>query len=75
MELNAMQSNQLIEVSEQLTQLDPVRTYPQRAGDTLAGLVGATGFRIERADGESVTSEPPRGVNRRCRFRCGTGGR
>ena len=59
MELNAMQSNQLIEVSEQLTQLDPVRTYPLRAGETLAGLVGATGFRVERADGDTVTSEPP----------------
>ncbi|MBK7776084.1 MAG: hypothetical protein IPI43_18455 [Sandaracinaceae bacterium] len=62
MEVNAMQSNQLIEVTEQLTQLDPVRTYPHRAGETLAGLVRATGFRVERVDGETVTSEPaPRG--------------
>lgn len=57
-----MQSNQLIEVSEQLTQLDPVRTYPHRAGETLSSLVGATGFRIERTDADMVTSEPaPRG--------------
>ena len=62
MELNSMQSNQLIEVSEQLTLLDPVRTYPARAGECLAGLVGATGYRIDRLEGDAITSEPaPRG--------------
>lgn len=58
METNLMQSNQLIEVTEQLTQLDPVRTYPQRAGEALTGLLQANGFRVDRTEGDSVSSDP-----------------
>lgn len=50
-------SERLMEVAEQLAELDPVRTYPQRGASSLAGLVGAHSFRLERPDAEAVLSE------------------
>jgi DNA-binding CsgD family transcriptional regulator len=40
-----------------LTRLDPVRTYPQRAGELVARLCGAEGFSVEIEGGESVANE------------------
>jgi DNA-binding CsgD family transcriptional regulator len=40
-----------------LTRLDPVRTYPQRAGELVARLCGADGYSVEIEGGESVNSE------------------
>jgi DNA-binding CsgD family transcriptional regulator len=40
-----------------LTRLDPVRTYPQRAGELLARLCGAEGYIVELLGGESLQSE------------------
>jgi DNA-binding CsgD family transcriptional regulator len=40
-----------------LTRLDPVRTYPQRAGELVARLCGAEGFSVEIEGGENVASE------------------
>jgi len=40
-----------------LTRLDPVRTYPQRAGELLARLCGADGFMVELLGGETLHSE------------------
>jgi DNA-binding CsgD family transcriptional regulator len=40
-----------------LTRLDPVRTYPQRAGELVARLCGAEGFSVEIEGGESVACE------------------
>jgi DNA-binding CsgD family transcriptional regulator len=40
-----------------LTRLDPVRTYPQRAGELVARLCGADGFSVEIEGGESVANE------------------
>jgi len=40
-----------------LTRLDPVRTYPVRAGELVARLCGADGYIVELEGGETVTSE------------------
>jgi DNA-binding CsgD family transcriptional regulator len=40
-----------------LTRLDPVRTYPQRAGELLARLCGAEGYIVELLGGETLQSE------------------
>lgn len=50
-------SEKLMDIAERLTELDPVRTYPQRGATLLAGLVGAHSFRLERPEVEPVTSE------------------
>ena len=50
-------SERLMDIAEHLTELDPVRTYPQRGATLLAGLVGAHSYRLERAELEPVTSE------------------
>ena len=46
-----------MDIAERLTELDPVRTYPQRGAGLLAGLVGAHSFRLERPEEEDVSSE------------------
>ncbi|MFW2387433.1 MAG: LuxR C-terminal-related transcriptional regulator [Polyangiales bacterium] len=46
-----------MEIAERLSELDPVRTYPQRGATLIAGLVGAHSFRLERPDADPVTSE------------------
>jgi len=40
-----------------LTRLDPVRTYPARAGELVARLCGADGYIVELEGGETVASE------------------
>ena len=50
-------SERLMDIAEHLTELDPVRTYPQRGATLLAGLVGAHSYRLERAELDPVTSE------------------
>ena len=51
---------QILEISDELLQLDPVRTYPQRAAEQVARIVRATGFHLERTDGgKTVNSDPP----------------
>jgi len=40
-----------------LTRLDPVRTYPVRAGELVARLCVADGYIVELEGGETVTSE------------------
>ena len=50
-------SEKLMDIAERLSELDPVRTYPQRGASSLAGLVGAHSFRLERPDAEPVSSE------------------
>jgi DNA-binding CsgD family transcriptional regulator len=50
-------SERLMDIAERLTELDPVRTYPQRGATLLAGLVGAHSFRLERPDEEPLSSE------------------
>jgi DNA-binding CsgD family transcriptional regulator len=48
---------QFLDMVDGLTRLDPVRTYPQRAGELVARLCGAEGFSVELEGGETVTSE------------------
>lgn len=48
---------QFLDMVDGLTRLDPVRTYPQRAGELVARLCGADGYSVEIEGGESVTSE------------------
>jgi DNA-binding CsgD family transcriptional regulator len=48
---------QFLDMVDGLTRLDPVRTYPQRAGELVARLCGAEGFSVEIEGGESVTNE------------------
>lgn len=50
-------SERLMEISERLAELDPVRTYPQRGATLIAGLVGAHSFRLERPDADPLGSE------------------
>jgi DNA-binding CsgD family transcriptional regulator len=50
-------SERLMDIAERLTELDPVRTYPQRGATLLAGLVGAHSFRLERPELDPVSSE------------------
>jgi len=50
-------SERLMETAERLAELDPVRTYAQRGATLIAGLVGAHSFRLERPDGEPLSSE------------------
>ena len=47
-----------MEIVERLTELDPVRTYPQRGATLIAGLVGAHSFRLDRPDADALSSEP-----------------
>jgi len=54
-----MSVSQILEISDGLLQLDPVRTYPQRGAEQVARIVRASGFRLELADGDrSVASDP-----------------
>ena len=46
-----------MEIVERLTELDPVRTYPQRGATLIAGLVGAHSFRLDRPDADALSSE------------------
>jgi DNA-binding CsgD family transcriptional regulator len=48
---------QFLDMVDGLTRLDPVRTYPTRAGELVARLCGADGFIVEIDGGESITSE------------------
>lgn len=50
-------SERLMEIAERLAELDPVRTYPERGAALIAGIVGASTYRLERADGPGVSSE------------------
>lgn len=50
-------SEKLMDIAERLTELDPVRTYPQRGASLLAGLVGAHSFRLERPESDPLSSE------------------
>src|SRR4051794_7956006 len=40
-----------------LTRLDPVRTYPARAGELVARLCGADGYVVDLEGGESCASD------------------
>jgi DNA-binding CsgD family transcriptional regulator len=51
-----------LEIAEGLFELDPVRTYPKRAGEQIAELVGATGFRLELDDGVHHSEPAPTGA-------------
>ena len=46
-----------MEIVERLTELDPVRTYPQRGATLIAGLVGAHSFRLDRPNADALSSE------------------
>lgn len=48
-----------MDAADALGALDPVRTYPKRGAEGVARLVGATSFRLERDDHESLTSDTP----------------
>lgn len=48
---------QFLDMVDGLTRLDPVRTYPMRAGELVARLCGVDGFIVEIEGGETVTSE------------------
>lgn len=50
-------SERLMDIAERLTELDPIRTYPQRGASLIAGLVGAHSFRLERPDTDPLSSE------------------
>lgn len=50
-------SERLMEIAERLAELDPVRTYPERGAALIAGIVGASTYRLERANGGGVSSE------------------
>lgn len=50
-------SEKLMDIAERLTELDPVRTYPQRGATLLASLVGAHTYRLDRPDEDAVNSE------------------
>ena len=52
-------SERLMEIVERLTELDPVRTYPQRGATLIAGLVGAHSFRLERPDTDPSAARTP----------------
>lgn len=47
---------QFLDMVDGLTRLDPVRTYPQRAGELVARLCGAEGYSVALEGGETVTS-------------------
>jgi DNA-binding CsgD family transcriptional regulator len=55
---------QFLDMVDGLTRLDPVRTYPARAGELVARLCGADGFVVELEGGESVASESDLGASR-----------
>jgi DNA-binding CsgD family transcriptional regulator len=48
---------QFLDMVDGLTRLDPVRTYPMRAGELVARLCGVEGFIVELEGGETATSE------------------
>jgi DNA-binding CsgD family transcriptional regulator len=48
---------QFLDMVDGLTRLDPVRTYPLRAGELVARLCGVESFVVELDGGETVTSE------------------
>ena len=50
-------SERLMEIAERLSELGPVRTYPQRGATLIAGLVGAHSFRLDRPDNDALSSE------------------
>lgn len=50
-------SERLMDVAEGLAELDPVRTYASRGAALLAGLVGAHSFRLDRPQGDPLSSE------------------
>jgi DNA-binding NarL/FixJ family response regulator len=50
-------SERLMEIAERLAELDPVRNYPERGAALIAGLVGASAYRLERSDGADVSSD------------------
>jgi len=50
-------SERLMEIAERLVELDPVRTYPERGASLIAGLVGASSYRLERSEGPDLSSE------------------
>jgi DNA-binding CsgD family transcriptional regulator len=50
---------QFLDMVDGLTRLDPVRTYPVRAGELVARLCGVEGFIVEIEGGETVASDAP----------------
>jgi DNA-binding CsgD family transcriptional regulator len=48
---------QFLDMVDGLTRLDPVRTYPARAGELMARLCGADGFIVELDGGENVAGD------------------
>jgi DNA-binding CsgD family transcriptional regulator len=48
---------QFLDMVDGLTRLDPVRTYPARAGELVARLCGVEGFIVELEGGETVASD------------------
>lgn len=49
---------EFLDIAEGLMQLDPVRTYPERAASLVATLAGARGYRLELDQGAIVESDP-----------------
>lgn len=49
-------SERLMEIAERLAELDPVRTYPERGAALIAGIVGASTYRLERSGGQGMSS-------------------
>lgn len=48
---------QFLDMVDGLTRLDPVRTYPVRAGELVARLCGVEGFIVELEGGETAASD------------------
>lgn len=48
---------QFLDMVDGLTRLDPVRTYPMRAGELVARLCGVEGFIVELEGGETAASD------------------
>ncbi|MEY4514120.1 MAG: hypothetical protein RLZZ450_6242 [Pseudomonadota bacterium] len=55
---------QFLDMVDGLTRLDPVRTYPMRAGELVARLCGVEGFIVEIEGGETAASDAPPGDGR-----------
>lgn len=65
---------QFLDMVDGLTRLDPIRTYPSRAGELVARLCGAEGYRVELESGEScegVPTPPPTRVRVKLPLRYG----
>ena len=57
-----MPTHRQLEIAEQLFDLDPVASYPERAARAVAELVGASGYRLELGSRLHVSHPKPSGA-------------